>query len=565
MSGPARPPPNASRPPVASPDRVSGAISPAGQAAASAVQALARAARTVVLYDAGNAAVRQLISEYQTRLRAALASGELSLEVQPFDLLAAGEVVYHEADREKSLAYKLYRDGVRRLAFRPEVAWEELVQLLEILAVRYTGVRQQEEDIVTLLRKAEFQGIALRAVEGWTPAEENPEPAVDAAVERARRVQPPAGWDTPLPRLPQPGPLAWRALPDEALSALCDDARAEEGMAELALPLARDLLAEALRAGWPSPNSDLTAFFAELRDALLADGKLASLKGLVDLLAQSGGGELRDEMLRGLGDARTLQMVLELVPGDATALPGELVAFLPLLGMGPALDLLATPELPEARRRLLAALVLARVPRETDPILARLPGLPVEVARELARGVVARAPERAPEVARKLLATADEGLRLEGLAALERSPGDVPLRPLCELLLDASEPVRVRAAEVLGKRGDESIFEALRQALEDERPPPLALAEALGRALAEIAPSQAARLFGAWIDPKSRFLRGLTPSQRALQWAAVAGTGLLAGPEADATLRGLAERPGAELRKHCLATLARRRKAAGHG
>jgi hypothetical protein len=544
-----------------------GAGSPQAQAAAGVLLALSRAARSFVLYDPSNAVVRQLLGEYRDRARAALdCHGTLAFEVRPFEMAVAGEVVYRELDREKSLAFRLFRDGVRRLMLLPEASWEELLQLLQILAVRYTGVRQQEEDTVTLLRKAELRGIRLEAVEGFTPAEESPEPELDEKAQRAQRTQPPAGWDTPLQKLPPPGPLAWRAVPDAELAPLrAQTAEDETALADLALSVARDLLAEATRSGWPVPNPDLIAFFSELRDGLLAEGNLLSVRRLLELIREQGGGELRDTMLRGLGDARALDLVLATVPEDASQLPAELVPFLPLLGIDAALDrLLPDAGTSEARRRLLARIVLARLPREADAVLARLPAFEPRLVRELARAVVARAPERASEVARQLLGQPDPSLRLEGLAALADATGAVPLRPLCDLLGDPDLPVRVRAAELLGQHGDASVLEVLRAAISTGRELPPEEAEALGRAMAQVAPIAAGRFFGTWLEPKNRFLRGLSAEQRTQQWAAVAGTGELPGAEAETSLHGLAERSEGDLRRHCLATLARRRKGAGH-
>ncbi len=554
MDRPTRSPPQPS--PASTAER--GPTAPVAQAAGAVLLALSRAARSFVLYDPGNALVRQFLADYQAKMRAALDQyGELAIEVRPIDMLVQGEVVYHDADREKSLSFRLFRDGLRRLTILPHATWEEQLKLLEILAIRYSGVRQQEDDTVTLLRRVGFRGIALVAVEGFTPAEENPEPALDDRVGRAGRFRPPAGWDTPLQKLPAPGPLAFREVADESLAPL----RAEDGegaVAELVPSLARDLLQEAMRAGWP--RSDLVAFFAELRDALLADGELGSLRRLVDLLGEVGGGELREEMLRGLGDARTLDLVLAAVPEDAAQLPPDLLPFLPLLGIDAVFDqLVGNPG--EGRRRLLTQIVLARLPREADAVLRRLPALDARLARDLGRGIVARAPERTNEVVRQFLAQEDEALRLEGLAALESAPGEVPLQPLCELLRDTSGPVRARAAEVLGRRGDESVLDALRGALEDSREISPGEAEKLGRALAEVAPIAAARLFAGWLEPKARFLRGLSPQQRAQQWAAVAGTGALPGTDPEPILSALAERSEDELRRYCLATLARRRKA----
>jgi hypothetical protein len=540
---------------------------PASRAArdvGAALAALSRAARSFVLYDAGNAIVRQLLADYGEKMRAAIeAHGAMAIEVRPYELLVAGEVVYQDRDREKSLAFRLFRDGVRRLTVAPEAGWEELLRLIEIVAVRCTALLRQEEDLVTLLRKAELRGVTIDAVEGFVPAEETPEPpsAPLEALPRARGEELAREWDMPLRKLPTPGPLEHRPVDDAALAALAVEARASD-LDAVALSVARDLLAESRRSGWPVPNPDLAAFLSELRDALLADGRLASLKGLVDIVCEAGGDELREVTLRGLGDARTLDLVLAATPAGDTELPRELVALLPLVAVDAVLDRLARGE-GEARRRLLCVIVAAQLPRGADAVLSRLGQLPVEVARALARSVVERVPERTLDVARELLAQTDEALRLEGLAALEGAPAHVPLHAVCRLLQDRSTAVRARAAEVLGLRGDASVVEALRGALEGGAGTPLEEAEALGRALAQVAPLVAERLFDAWIAPRARWLRRPSARERTLQWAAVAGFGALPGPAAEAALGAFAERAEGDLdlRRHLLSTLARRRKA----
>jgi hypothetical protein len=210
------PPPRAGRPHEA--EQVAPLASTgAGALAVQFVTALSKAARSFTLYAPTNAVVRQFLADYQARAAEATAAGDLVLDVHPFEMVRDGEVVYREADRERSLAFRLFRDGVRRLTFRPGVPWGELLGFLEILAVRYAGIRQQEEDVITLLRKGEFQGIGFTAVEGFTPEEDNPEP------ERARRARgegsrAPAGFDAPFPLLPPPGPITWRAVPGKGPS-----------------------------------------------------------------------------------------------------------------------------------------------------------------------------------------------------------------------------------------------------------------------------------------------------------------------------------------------------------
>ena len=552
-----------SQKPRAGPPALREPDTPQAKAAALAIQALSRAARSFVLYDPGNAIVHQLLQDYRDKTRAALeACGELRVEVRPFELALGDVALYREPDRERSLAFRLYRDGVRRLTFQPSVSWEELLTLLGILAVRHTTVRQQEEDAVTLLKKAEFRGIGIDAVAGFVPAEANPEPELEELV-RASHGKAPAEWDVPMPRLPAPTAIAWREVPPDALAALRGDESLEAG-GPTVLALARDLLAEAARASWPVPNPDLGQFFLELRDFLLADGQLATVRELLALVASMQAGPLRDGLLGSLGDARLLELVLERVPEGAAELPPDLLAFASALRMEPILDRLASPDA-ASRRDLLLQLAEAILPRGAEAMLARAPALAPEAAERLVRALVSRAPRWAAEVGRRLLAAGGEHMGILGLAALEGSEGPVAVAPLVALLASPSEAVRVRAAEVLGKKGDETAVPDVRRALEEPAGRSLREAEALGRTLSELAPLVAVRLFAGWLEPKARMLRGLSPEQKAQQWAAVAGLGAMPNALQDAHLVAVAEKSDKELRRHCLAALAQRRKARGHG
>jgi len=189
--------------------------SPSAKAANAAVLALTRAARSFTLYDPANKVVRSLIADYRDRFRAVLEGfGPLVLDVHPFELTVGREVVYFERDRERSLSFRLFRDGVRKMAFAAETTWDELQKLLQTLSIRYTGVRQQEDDLVTLLRKAGFENIRVAAIEGFVPEEEFREATNDADLFRApgERYDPPARWDLPLPPFAEAAPLRHRAV-----------------------------------------------------------------------------------------------------------------------------------------------------------------------------------------------------------------------------------------------------------------------------------------------------------------------------------------------------------------
>jgi hypothetical protein len=549
--------PDAAAGPLRDPD------TPSSQAAAGAMQALARAARSFVLYDPSNALVRQFLGEYRERTAAAVkACGELAVEVRPFELALGEFALYRETDRERSLAFKLYRDGVRRITFRPSVTWEELLTLLVILAVRYTTVRQQEEDAVTLLKKAEFQGIAVVAIAGFVPSEANPEPEVEElARDRAHRAVP-ADWDTPMPRLPQPVALQPREVPAAALAALRGDASLE-ATGPTAFALARDLLAEATRAGWTGTKGDLAPFLAEIRDFFLAEGQLESLRQLLELVASIEHGPLRDELLASLGDARTLDLVLDRLPPDLERLPANLLAILPALDVPLILERLASAP-PGPRRAVLLQLVEAVLPRGAAAVVAQLPSLDPERVEPLVRALAARAPDQVGQAGTRLLEQGSEPLQLLGLGALEAGSGSIPIDLVVKLLRAPSEALRVRAAELLCRKGDETAVPALRQALEAPSGRSLLEAEALGRALAELAPLPAVRLFAAWLEYKGQLLRGLSAERKVQQWAAVAGLAVMPNALPDASLAALAERSDQDLRRHCLAALALRRKGRAH-
>ena len=131
-----------------------------GKAAAKSLGAMDRAARSFTLYDPGNAAVSHFLEEIEQNFRSYLdAYGAMDLRVRPYELLIEDEVIYEDEDRERSLAFKLFRDGVRRLVIERNAPWEEILQLLQILSVRFTGIRSNEDDMVTLLWKAGFKNI----------------------------------------------------------------------------------------------------------------------------------------------------------------------------------------------------------------------------------------------------------------------------------------------------------------------------------------------------------------------------------------------------------------------
>jgi len=522
------------------------------EAAVGLVGALAKAARAFTLYDPKNAVVRRFIGDYRAKAEAATAGGPVVLEVRPYELSLETEVVYREDDRERSLAFKLFRDGVRKLTFSRGVSADELLRLLEILAVRFVGVRQAEDDVVTLLRKADFRSISFAAVEGYAPEDEE---AMAGA--RTRGGEPPAGFDTPFPRLPPPGPVSFAPIPEEALAAL----RAEEGTEALprsGVRLAAELTAWAARGALPA--ADVAQFCAELRDYLVADQQLEALGALAELAHRQPEGPLRDEMLRALADARLLDAVLAGLPESGGELPREAARLVPLVPASSVLDRLVAEE-SSGRRAALLSLVSGRLPADAAAVAARLPSCSARLARELLKLLAERAPAYADQASLALLSHADPNLKLEALAALAGSAQSVPAPPLVRLLASPEEEVRIAAAQALEHHGDTQAARTLADALTSRKSLSRAEAAALGRALGALHAGAALRLFDGWLEQKKKLLGVLRVNEHEehLRWAAVAGLGAIPGPEAEQRLEAVAKWADEALRRHVHGTMARRR------
>ncbi len=538
------------------------AATAAGRAAAAFVGALSKAARSFTLYDPSNAVVKGFLADYRAAAAAATAEGALVLLVRPFQLVRAGEVVYEEADRERSLSFRLFRDGLRRLSFEPGVPWEELLRLLEILAIRSTGVRQQEDDSVTLLRKAELQAIGFEAVEGFVPEEESPEPVEASRV--SAEASAPQGFDTPFPRLPPPAELSHEPIPEEALAALREEER-PESFGRVALGVAAALLREVARKGLPA--ADARRFLVEARDYFVADGSFGALAGLADLATRLPGGALRDEILRSLGDVRILDLILA-SHGETRELPPAVARLLPLVPAEGVLDLLASEKRP-ARKAVLLRMAEARVPAETGAIVARLGGLDAATAGALVRAISARDPAKTAAALEALLEHPEDGPRIFALEALAAHPGEIEAQKAFPLLRADAEAVRIAAARLLERRGEADAFDPLQEQLTRRRGTSRAEADALARALATVHPVRAGPVLGEWARARRGVLRralGSGDREELLRWAAVTGLGALPGADAARRIEEVAEHADEELRRHCRAVLARRRKeAAGRG
>ena len=560
-------------------DEVAVGSSDAGKLTNAALRALSRAARSFLLYEPRNQAIRDFLEDYRHEMQQALAAhGAIVLAIRPFEMVREGEVVYLERDRERSLAFRLFRDGVRRITIEPGVPWEELLRLLEILSIRYTSFKQSEDDIVTLLWKAGFKNIGIVAVEGFVPDEEQPAGTllddVPKTVRRRRKldasqVDAPPDFDQPLPPFEEVGPVTWVEIPEEVLASL----RAETSSQNLpgeSVHLVRRLLEVVGDPLDPTEIGDVMPLVEEVRDFLLSEGQLHLLTDLVRVLEshRSVASEVIDQHLQRFADDRALRRILQSVSKGSETVPTELLDLLDLIPanhLGALLQLLVE-ERGTASRRLTRMLIEHFLEKGQDPqvVFERMRTVSPDVMADILRASAQAIPERALEEALTLRDHGSLEVQMEVLWVLGRSSNDALVEStLLEMLGSPHHEVRVRILEYLQSGASQAVYEpavALVKRL-STRGITDRECQALGVLLASSDVEQAKPLLMGWVKPPGLFKRYVEmPGAQALQRTALYGLENVPGEDVDAVIRWLSERCSEDIYNLCMKTLVQRRK-----
>lgn len=572
-------------------------------AAAEAVLSLARAARSFLLYDAGNEAIRGFLDAMRRSFETYFqAYGDMPLVVRPFELVltldGATEVVYHERDREQSLAFRLFRDGVRRVGITEQARWNELVKLLEILSIRYTGIRQQEDDIVTLLWKANFSAIEIEAVEGFVPEEEEEElyqqgaseglrnfsggVSADLAADQDRRtagrmdrvvgaaadLPVPDDFDLPLPRLQDRRTVSYAPLSADAPRLLLaeEDSRA---IGQDCLHLVGVLLGSLADRTDPLSFDECLPQFAEIRDFFLAEGQLENLLALLDLLTTvrprltAEEDRRMNDLLGRFGDKQALRRVVASVTRDEENPHGRLGGLLKRIPgdyLPTLLELLV--ELRDSTsRRVLRQLISPFAETRLGTLREYMHTARGPVAADILGALGERSEDLGLGVALEVAHEPDPDLQYACLHLLERNPRHANARSLITALLASTEEeIRRRTILVMAELGRAADFaELLRHGRDRKDSLGRREADALGTALVRLDRRAALDLYSGWIRPKG-LLRRIVIMDEGLLWTAASGLVLYDEPAADDLLKSLAERAGQELYAHSMSCRARRRR-----
>ena len=487
-------------------------LGPRYQRVATLLTRLASTARSFLLYDAGNEAInRSLSALLDSALSTLQVEGQIALTVQPYELKFEDQTVYLNRDRERSLAFRLYRDGVRGLTFRKGFQAEELTRLLEILSIRYTGVNQREDDMVTLLWKARFEHLDVTTVEGIVPEETD---AGDEETASSRRLVLPDDVDLPRPTLPPPKGPTWIDVPPERLRALREEA-GEAALPDDCLALLGRLRRALSDSKEQLPFGEVAHLFGEVRDYLLSVDRLPALKRFGALLWEMAGEETPEwdpqrhaavyDLLDSCGHRRAVRRLLRSVPAEERKLRPELIEVLDRVCPDPLVAVMETLDEEEG----LATRAVAR--QALEHYSRRKPGLLEQrfllsrgrMASDLLRVMAHVGGEASVAFVAQQCLHPDAAVQDEALWHIARTPYSGVLgRSLFEAFRRADPDRRSRILEIVARSGDARFLEPLTRYVE-ERGDGLGTDEAsrVGRVLGILGGPESIARWKAWLQP----------------------------------------------------------------
>ncbi len=379
---------------------------------------------------------------------------DLELRVTETDLVWEKEVVLEQPKRSESIAWVLFKDGVRSMTLSPGVEEEEVVRFMQVIVKARNLAEDAEDDLLTLLWEQDFQFVKydyadlaqddvpqLEKPETEAPPEEQVRQAVQQ--ETAEEEERPEGivtmddFDSTL-----------YFLDDKEIKYLTDEIEREyqQDLRGNVLAMVLDLLE---LQTYTAVRAELISILENFIPYLLAVGDFRSVAYILK--------ELRVVLERAREVLPEHRETLQDFP-DRLSKPdalGQLLQSLDEAHVHPTEE-----ELGELFRELR--------PEALETVLAWLPKLTNDRVRQLLDASAQRLCQAYPDQVVKALKSDDEAVLLETI----RLAGQLKLPPvvpgLGALLQRASSDVRKAAVEALAEIGTPGALKQLEGAIEDE-------------------------------------------------------------------------------------------------
>ena len=478
------------------------------------IGALVRTIKATRTYLANNPTLHKFQVELESRTWSCLKeAGDITLVVQQFDLLYENYSVYHNADRNDSLAFRLYGDGVRQITFREGLEPHELRGFIDVLK-RSMETAQVQDDVVTLLWERDFRHIEYAFIPLEDLTEEsgeivNPEDEEDAVSEGGGIPWPsgfapssedetpaPVAENTPAETGETPtvtGPVRERSddwepavhptpaydssigvqfgLTDEENAALAVAIGEEEGrqLGREVLEIVATILAH---EDTPAGFLDSATAFQRFIELAIEEGEVARANDLVARLrsiaadcaksnAEFPG--LAEQVVREVGRPSFLGLMAPTLNARPEIDPGILTNFLVQLGpsAAPAIcDLLGQVNHMKFRRALCEALAIS-CKNDVEVLIERLGDTRWYVIRNIVYVLGRIAHQGVERALDRALHHEDVRVRKEAVRALGNIESPTSRAYLVSAFRDTDAGVRIQAAMTLAARRDDRASQSL--------------------------------------------------------------------------------------------------------
>lgn len=427
------------------------AVLPASQVA-ELLQSMVKALRAFQMYLPNNPIYQRAIGN----VRAAFgpiwaATDEISLQIAETDFVWEEQVVYHQPSKADSVAWSLYKDGMRVLMLRAGVQDTEIVSFLETVnRVRFLPP-DAGDDLLTLLWERDFQHIRYSFIEllGDEPLPQpdgEPRPSAAAAAERRAQVEEEA------PR--KPGVVEIDDF-DSTLYFL-DESEIQYLMQELEAEYGRDSRASSLALlhdlfeleTTPEVRAEILDILEQLFPNLLNAGEFRAVASL-------------------LRETRVLaERVAQLTPEQRARLDGFVTQL-----SEPAIVRQLLQSLDEAAT-LPGDVDVGEVLRELRPsaleaLVVALPTVTSTSVRQLLEAEVGRLAAAHPDEIIRLLRSQEPGAALGAIGVCGRLQLQPAVPPLGEALGHADATIRLAALQALAQVGVPSAMTHIERAVDD--------------------------------------------------------------------------------------------------
>jgi hypothetical protein len=396
---------------------------------------------------------------------------ELDLVVAETDLQLGDETVLAQPTKSESIAWVLYKDGVRTLSFAPGVEEDEVVRFLSVIHKVRTLQSEAADDLLTLLWDEDFQFIKYHAVDlamddvptmtADTPTSEDKwgfgsaPPKTEVEVKQAVAEEAASTQEQTAEGEPPPGIV--RVEDFDSTLYFLDDKELDYLRQEIDREYSHDLRENTLSMlfdllelqTYSTVRAELISILEHFIPYLLAVGDFKSVGYVLR--------EIRTVMQRARELLPEHRETLQNVPArlsDPVAL-GQLLQSLDEASVHPPEE-----ELGELFRELR--------PEALEAVMAWLPKLTSEPVRSVLDAAAQRLAQAHPEAMANALKNPDEVVLLEAIRLTKHAKLPPTVPGLGALLVKGSTQVKRAAVDALAAIGSAGAMQQLERAIQDK-------------------------------------------------------------------------------------------------